>query len=856
MPKTCPTCKNVFAHLPAHLNKKNKCTPPAGLTLESLAERISMLETQIQDLIKNTQQTLEPTNTLHMEKNAISLFSGAGGDTCGLERAGYSVVAFSEFNDPATQTHKAVFPNSVLLTDPKGAVDIKKIPDAVFTTYKGNVSLIFAGFPCFVAGTRVLTDAGYMPIEHVGLDRTLMTHTGKFQPIVNLQKKIYNQTLYKIRIQYHPEILTTTDEHPFYVRERITKWDNSIRKYTYTFAEPVWKSAKTLTMDDYFGMVVNTKSVIPEFSVDVKVNQSRTDKTKKIIDSADEWFMMGYFIGDGWIEDTLRSEAAERVYPLRTEGSQRDTTKMDGRIAHKIRFAVNNADEDTILKRLQRVLPITDKECSTGKCKKYGCADITWYTILKHFGKYAHGKIIPEWVQDAPTHLIQEFINGYHAADGCVHRNNLRFTTVSYNLALGLQRLYLKLGNIVSIQKYIRAPTCVIQGRVVNQRDTYTIGVETNRQRNRTSFIENGYAWMRPVSIQTCETEPVPVYNFEVDTDNSYIVDNTIVHNCQGFSHAGRKNVDDSRNELVYEFARAAKLIEPEWIIGENVKGLLARKGHDPTQPRDAPLRPVIDIIRDLFERTGYKITYKLIDVTEIGVPQHRKRVIIVGHRGTLYPHMMWDDLEPASTPPQTAIRSFLEPHLQGAMEIPALYSPQAQPAHYWIPTTETAATGTPHPNMDRLVRGIRNKTSVEKRAEIAAGEVSDVKQVVEPAGLISYGVRKGGYHGMILNPDVACNTIISTYNLCPRLFVGLYNATTGKYWIRCMTPKELGQIQGFPADYAWRGPEKAQIAQIGNAVPPPLAERIARSLSRVEFKTTPQVTSAVEDDGEEEEEE
>ena len=836
MPKTCPTCKKDFVHLPAHLNKQNKCKPPS-VTLESLAERLNVLEIQVAALTSQTPQTAESaeTNTLILENQAISLFSGAGGDTCGLERAGYSVVAFNEFNDPATQTHKAVFPDSVLLTDPKtGAVDIKKVPDAVFAQYKGKVNLIFAGFPCFVAGTRVLTDKGYMPIEQVTLYNTLMTHTGKFQPIVNLQQKIYKETLYDLRIQYHPEILTATEEHPFYVRERIITWDNSIRKYRSTFGEPVWKSAKTLTMNDYFGMVVNTKAVIPEFTIDVKVNSSRTDVIKKSVASTDEWFMMGYFVGDGWIEET---------------------TKTDGRLAHKIRFAVNNTDEDTILKRLQQVLPITDKESPTGKCKKYGCADVQWYTILKSFGKYAHGKLIPEWVQDAPSNLIQEFINGYHAADGCVHGKNLRFTTVSYNLALGLQRLYLKLGNIVSIQKSIRSPTCVIQGRIVNQRDTYTICVETNRTRAITSTIEGGYAWIRPVSIKTRTTEPVPVYNFEVATDNSYIVDNTIVHNCQGFSHAGKKNVNDSRNELVHEFARAAKLAEPEWIIGENVKGLLARKGQDPYQPKDAPLRPVIDIIKDLFERIGYKITYKVIDVTEIGVPQHRKRLIIVGHRGTQYPHMPWDTLEPASTPAQTAIRSFLDSHLKDAMELPALYAPQAQPVHYWIPTTETAPTGTPHPNLVRLVGGIRNKTGAEQRSDEAAGRVSESKQIVESAGLISYGVRKGGYHGMIVNPDVACNTIISTYNLCPRLFVGLYNSTTNKYWIRCMTPKELGQIQGFPADYAWQGLEKAQIAQIGNAVPPPLAERIARSLARVEFKNTPQVVATDTEEDEEDEE-
>jgi len=319
---------------------------------------------------------------------------------------------------------------------------------------------------------------------------------------------------------------------------------------------------------------------------------------------------------------------------------------------------------------------------------------------------------------------------------------------------------------------------------------------------------------------------------------------------CQGFSHAGKKKSDDARNELVHEFARVARIVQPEWILGENVKGLLARKGKDPEQPADAPLRPVIDIIRDLFERTGYKITYKVIDVTTIGVPQHRKRLIIVGHRGTQYPHMPWEALTEASTPVQPAIRPFLESHLTDAMELPALYTPHTQPAHYWIPTTATAATGVPHPNLARLVQGIRNPSSKEKLAT-----PPPPPQIVEPAGLISFGVRKSGYHGMIVDPDKACNTIISTYNLCPRLFVGLHNVTTNKYWIRCMTPKELGQIQGFPATYAWQGTEKAQIAQIGNAVPPPLAERIARTLDRVVFKTIPQLTTDEAGESDEEEE-
>jgi len=748
-----------------------------------------------------------PTLAVPKEKCAISLFSGAGGDTLGIERAGCHVVAFNEFNEAAIKTHLAQFPTSVLLSH-EGTTDIRKVPNAVFAPFKGTASLVFAGFPCFVAGTRVLTNKGYLPIESVTLDHTLMTHTGAFQRIVNLQQKVYDANLYDIRIKYHPDVIAATAEHPFYVRERQRKWHAPSKKYVYSYDPPKWKPAHALTREDSFGMAVNTKSVIPTFTIVRPLNQWRKESVVVTLDSLDQWFMMGYFVGDGWVEDNLR---------------------------HIIRFAVHNKDAN-VLHRLQRVLPLTDEKCSTGACDKYGCGDVVWYTILKEFGKYAHGKVIPEWVHDAPVSFLEEFLKGYAAADGSTRKNMISITTVSPHLALGVQRLSLKLGRIASIQKTIRPNPRVIQGRTVNQRDTYMIRYHMADKPTHSAFIEDGYAWMPLAKIGVRKTNPVPVYNFEVDVDNTYIVDNTIVHNCQGFSHAGTKKHDDPRNELVHSFANVASIVQPEWIIGENVKGLLSRKGRDPSGPKDAPLKPVIDIIVELFERTGYKVTHKLIDVSDIGVPQRRKRLILVGHRGPLYPHLPWDDLAKASTPVHTSIRGFLEPHLEGAMEVPVLYTPAEQPAHYWIPTTAVSATGTPHKNLVRLVEGRRNPSSKEKAATPPI-----TGPLVEPEGLISYGVRKGGYHGMIVDPDKPCNTIISTYNLCPRLFVGLHNITTGTYWIRCMTPRELGQIQGFPADYPWQGTEKQQIAQIGNAVPPPLAERIVRSLARVVFKTTPQ---------------
>ena len=759
------------------------------------------------------------------QPKAISLFSGAGGDTEGLTAAGFNVVAYSENNAAAIATHQARFPDSVLLRDPAtGSTDIRKIPDSVFTPYAGQIIALFAGFPCFVAGTQVLTHAGYKPIESVALTDTLMTHTGKFQRIVNLQRKLVpaGTPLHSLRVKYHPQPIIGTEEHPFYVRTRVKQWDNIARKYTFSFNAPQWKPFRELTKDDFCGMAINTEAVVPTFEVPIKRNASRVDDVTVPLDTKDAWFMMGYFLGDGWIEPT----------------------------DHKIRFAINDTDVGTVLPRIQTVLPITDKCMRSGKCAKYGCASAMWHTILSKFGRYAHGKMIPEWVHSAPVELISEFLAGYQAADGCVKKNGvIRYTTVSSNIAFGVQRLYLKLGHIVSINRTKRTPTHIIQGRVVNQRDTYEIDVRLHKEKEHLGFIDSGYAWMAPHTLSTLNAaEPTTVYNFEVEEDNSYIVENTVVHNCQGFSHAGKKRSDDPRNELVYEFARVARLMRPAYIIGENVAGLLSRKGRDPADPA-APLRPVIEIIRDLFAANGYRITYRVIPAVDVGVPQRRKRLLIVGLRSTrFWPHIDWP--APADPGALPTIRHILEPHLEGAIPAPA--TAVAPHPRFWIETTHTAPTGTPHPNLVRLAGGIRNLSSKERETAPAGSAIT----IVEPAGLLSFGTRSSGYHGEIVDPDAPSKTIICTYGLCPRLFVGLRNPTTGQTWIRCLTPRELGQIQGFPADYPWQGDTKAQITQVGNAVPPALATFVGNAIKSVRRSLTPQAASSDDESGDESDDE
>ena len=354
-----------------------------------------------------------------------------------------------------------------------------------------QIQYLCAGFPCFVAGTRVLTNEGYKPIETVELTDKLLTHTGNMQKILNLQQKMYTGKLFEFDIKYHPEMIVATEEHPFYVRTRD--------------GEPQWKIASEITMDDYFGMVINTNEIVPEFS---------------FVKTPHHWFLLGYWVAN--------------------------------------RFEIDDTVFDNINKS-------------------------EWYDE------------IPEWFQDAPKEFLQEFINGYIKADG--HKK-----TTSIEMIYGIQRLYLKLGQII----------CTIDGTIVN---------------DSSSFIEGNYVWYAPFKITTVETTNTPVYNFEVETDNSYIVENVCVHNCQAFSNSGKKKgFDDKRGRLYEYILDIATAKRPAFLFLENVKHI--KKIDD---------GKVFEEIMRRIKETGYTAHITELSPHQLGVPQQRERVIFTCIRNDIY---------------------------------------------------------------------------------------------------------------------------------------------------------------------------------------------------------------------------
>lgn len=96
---------------------------------------------------------------------------------------------------------------------------------------------------------------------------------------------------------------------------------------------------------------------------------------------------------------------------------------------------------------------------------------------------------------------------------------------------------------------------------------------------------------------------------------------------CQSWSEAGAlKGIDDPRGKLFYEYIRILKCKQPKFFLAENVKGMMANR-HS---------QAVEDIV-EAFENCGYDVTINLVNASDYGVAQDRKRVFYIGFRKDLH---------------------------------------------------------------------------------------------------------------------------------------------------------------------------------------------------------------------------
>jgi DNA (cytosine-5)-methyltransferase 1 len=274
---------------------------------------------------------------------------------------------------------------------------------------------------------------------------------------------------------------------------------------------------------------------------------------------------------------------------------------------------------------------------------------------------------------------------------------------------------------------------------------------------------------------------------------------------CQGFSRAGKKQSTDPRNQMFRQFVRVVKQVRPRFFIGENVVGLTSMKS-GPNE--DDPL--MLDIIRGAFREIGYEMTYQVLEAVNFGVPQKRKRILLVGWDITrvtnMEPASFWASVNAfGATKTMPTLRSFVTNSMEGAFRLAPASIPEGFEDYALAVPQDAEATGVPHPFI-----------------VLKAGE-----------NLLSCTKRDSPIHSEIVNLDAPSKTIICTYDHQPRLLVGL-KKPDGTAYARCLLPDELKQIQAFPADFKLEGNKKEQVVQVGNAVPPVLVESVASGIAKL----------------------
>jgi len=270
---------------------------------------------------------------------------------------------------------------------------------------------------------------------------------------------------------------------------------------------------------------------------------------------------------------------------------------------------------------------------------------------------------------------------------------------------------------------------------------------------------------------------------------------------CQGFSVFGKRRMsvrtgldarDDPRNRLVFSFVDTIARLNPRWVVMENVAGFASLDEGS-----------FVKRVRAEFIRIGYStIEYRILDAADYGVPQRRKRFVLIANRtGHVIP---WPK------------RKFFEKPMDWQKPFRTVgeaIGDLAEPGSHAIHTCHVPMNHKP--------------LQVERYRRIPEGGRLDVDAL--PAELRkayrSDEVKNFSHVFKRLHRKRPSGTLVPGHNAFPI-----------HPWLdRALTVREAARLQTFPDEIEFKGAREDQGIQVGNAFPPLLAELIANNLLKAE---------------------
>jgi DNA (cytosine-5)-methyltransferase 1 len=301
---------------------------------------------------------------------------------------------------------------------------------------------------------------------------------------------------------------------------------------------------------------------------------------------------------------------------------------------------------------------------------------------------------------------------------------------------------------------------------------------------------------------------------------------------CQGFSRVGWRSrgaakqeyraTTDSRNHLYRELVELLHVVRPRVVLMENVPGMGEVKFQDGTTFRE--------LARAALEAAGYDTNIWMLNAAWYGVPQQRIRQMIVGSRVGKAPAMPPPEFRALTDPPDHPSSHPAMKLMEAIGDLPRLRVDDGQ----WIARRE----GVPTERSRYLERSgaldsngfiyshvsrFQNATDLERFRTMRPGETY-MDLLSKRPDLENYRTDVFDDKYYRLRGDQPCRTIVAHLRKDGNSFIHPRQT-------RSLSVREAARVQSFPDSYIFTGSRGDQFEQIGNAVPPLLAEAMGREL-------------------------
>lgn len=353
---------------------------------------------------------------------------------------------------------------------------------------------------CLSRGSLVLTRSGYLPIEEVEVGDLVLTHAGRWQRVVAKQCN-GRRPVVRVTAQGVAGLCATPD-HPIYARSGVGsgRWPGmpggvSNQRATAKAAQPEWTQAA-----DSLGSYVNLP--LPP------VEDSPL--------AADDWWVVGRWLGDGHLSGHLRSG--------RRYGHED--------LAKQIVISCGKHERDALVARLgARTGHVA--EVRTGFQIAVKDPHRHLWRVISQCGHGASEKRVPGEALALDQEKAEALLSGYLSADGHYVAQYDRWTasSVSRRLLLGMAMVAQRArGVVASVYAGRDAGTTIIEERAVNTKQDWVLCFRNSPGYRQSGWIDGSGAWKKVRSI--ADAGEAEVWDIQVAGDESFVAEGCVVHNC------------------------------------------------------------------------------------------------------------------------------------------------------------------------------------------------------------------------------------------------------------------------------------------------------------------------------------